>query len=80
MNTGDPNVIGGFIESAENIEGISAMEVFPAQSVIDIMTNKKEFTKREDILQVFETKKETIKPYITNDDQGYVMAKPIVAG
>lgn len=80
MNTGDPNVIGGFIESAENIEGISAMEVFPAQSVIDIMTNKKEFTKREDILQVFKTKTETIRPYITNDDQGYVMAKPIVAG
>lgn len=79
MNTGDPEIIGGFINGSKKVQGITNMEVFPSQAIIELMGLKKIYTTRPEILEVFKTKKELIQTYQTEKDQGYLMAKPIIA-
>lgn len=57
MNTGDPIIIGGFIEGSKKVNGIANLEIFAAQNVIDLMGLQKEFTTKPEILKVFESKK-----------------------
>ena len=79
MNTGDPLVIGGFIEGAKKVPGIVNMEVFPSKEVIELMGLNKTFTQKDEILKVFESKQEDIRVYNNEKDRGYLMAKPIIA-
>lgn len=79
MNTGDPIIIGGFIEGSREVPGIVNMEVFPSKNVIELMGLDKEYTNKQEILEVFANKKEVLQPYEINKDKGYVMAKPIIA-
>ncbi|WP_299547410.1 methyl-accepting chemotaxis protein [uncultured Helicobacter sp.] len=79
MNTGDPVVIGDFIQGSKKVNGIANLEIFPAQNVIELMGLQKELTTRTEILKVFESKKELIRTYKKNDDEGFLMAKPILA-
>lgn len=79
MNTGDPLVIGGFIEGAKKVPGIVNMEVFPSKEVIELMGLNKTFTQKDEILKVFESKQEGIRVYNNEKDRGYLMAKPIIA-
>lgn len=79
MNTGDPIIIGGFIEGSKKVNGIANLEIFVAQNVIDLMGLQKEFTTKPEILKVFESKKELIRTYKTESDEGFLMAKPILA-
>lgn len=79
MNTGDPVTISGFIEGSKKVPGVTNMEIFPSKSVIELMGLKKSYATDTDILKVFDTKKEWIETYRTKDDQGFVMANPIIA-
>ena len=79
MNTGDPDTISGFIEGAKKVNGISNLEIFAAQAVIDIMGLKKSFTTNPEILSVFESKQGLMRIYNSENDTGFLMAKPIVA-
>lgn len=79
MNTGDPEVIGNFIKGSKQVSGITNMEVFPSQAIIELMGLKKSYTTIPEILEVFKSKKEFIRIYKTEKDQGYLMAKPIIA-
>lgn len=45
MNTGDSEIIGGFINGSKKVQGITNMEVFPSQAIIELMGLKK-FTLR----------------------------------
>lgn len=55
------------------------MEVFPSQAIIELMGLNKTYTTTPEILEVFKTKKEFIRTYEADKDQGYLMAKPIIA-
>ena len=79
MNTGDPEIIGSFIEGSKKVPGITNMELFPSQAIIDLMGLKKTYTTIPEILEVFKTKKEFIRIYKAENDQGYLMAKPLIA-
>lgn len=79
MNTGDPVIISGFIEGAKKVNGISNLEIFTAQAVIDFMGLQKSFTTNPEILSVFESKQELMRIYKNESDTGFLMAKPIVA-
>lgn len=79
MNTGDPIIIGSFIEGSKKVPGIVNMEVFPAKNVIELMGLDKEYTNKQEILDVFASKEELLRPYKANKDKGYLMAKPIIA-
>ncbi|MBD5164245.1 methyl-accepting chemotaxis protein [Helicobacter sp.] len=79
MNTGDPEIIGGFIEGSKKVPGITNMEVFPSQAIIELMGLSKAYTTAPEILEVFKSKKEFIRTYKADNDQGYLMAKPIIA-
>ena len=79
MNTGDPIIIGSFIEGSKKVPGIVNMEVFPAKNVIELMGLDKEYTNKQEILDVFASKEELLRPYEANKDKGYLMAKPIIA-
>ncbi|TLD83188.1 methyl-accepting chemotaxis protein [Helicobacter sp. MIT 11-5569] len=79
MNTGDPIVIGSFIEGSKKVNGIANLEIFPAENVIELMGIQKDFTTEAEILKVFESKKEFIRTYKTESDEGFLMAKPILA-
>ncbi|MBX7490371.1 methyl-accepting chemotaxis protein [Helicobacter turcicus] len=79
MNTGDPIVINGFIEGAKKVNGITDLEIFVAKDVIELMGLQKEFTTDPEILRVFESKKELIRTYETENDEGFLMASPILA-
>ncbi|MDY3113054.1 MAG: methyl-accepting chemotaxis protein [Helicobacter sp.] len=79
MNTGDPLTIGSFIAGAKKVPGVTNMELFPAKDVIELMGMQKGYTNDAEILSVFSSKKEWIKTYKTQSDQGFTMAKPIFA-
>lgn len=79
MNTGDPIIIGGFIEGSKKVNGIANLEIFASKDVIELMGLQKEFTTKSEILKVFDSKKEFIRTYQTENDEGFLMAKPILA-
>ena len=79
MNTGDPVIISAFIEGAKKVNGISNLEIFAAQAVIDFMGLQKSFTTNPEILSVFESKQGLMRIYKNESDTGFLMAKPIIA-
>ena len=79
MNTGDPIVIGGFIDGSKKVDGISRLEIFPSPQVIELMGLKKEPTTNPEIQRIFQTKQEIIRPYRNAKDNGFFMARAIIA-
>ncbi|MCH5322678.1 MAG: HAMP domain-containing protein [Helicobacter sp.] len=79
MNTGDSNIIRGFVEDSRKVKGLLGLEIFPAKEVIEVMGMNQQLTTDEQILQIFQTKEETLTSFENKRVSGYFLAKPIIA-
>lgn len=79
MNSGDPEVINGFIDGAQHTPGVVNLQIFPAKDVIELMGLDKSVSDDVEIQRVFADKTQALKSYQSSDDSGYVMLKPLLA-
>jgi len=78
MNTGDPLQISMAEEHAKQIEGVKSLFVAKGEKLIELYSPNTVYTKDKDILNAFETKKETILEY-TDGTHNLRMLQPMVA-
>ena len=79
MNSGDPEVINGFINGAQHTPGVVNLEIFPSKDVIELMGLNKSPSDDAEIEKIFAYKSQLLKSYQSNNDNGYVMLKPLIA-
>lgn len=79
MNTGDTEIIRGFINDSKKIPGILQLELYPSKELIELMGLEKEFTKDAKVLEIFKTKQAALIPFKNDQDEGFYLAEPILA-
>ncbi len=79
MNFGDPAVVADVVKNSKTIEGVKDAEVFKSQSVIEAFGLDEEITKREDVKNVFKSKKEETTEIFEGDTHLVQLLKPLIA-
>ncbi|WP_394995795.1 methyl-accepting chemotaxis protein [uncultured Helicobacter sp.] len=79
MNSGDPEVINGFINGAQHTPGVLNLQIFPSRDVIELMGLQKVVSDDVEIKRIFADKTQELRAYQSSGDSGYVMLKPLLA-
>ena len=79
MNSGDPEVINGFINGAQHTPGVLNLQIFPSRDVIELMGLQKSVSDDVEIKRIFADKTQELRAYQSSGDSGYVMLKPLLA-